>query len=522
MNITSIDWTILGTLFAGLLVLAIWINFQCKSVADYLVSGRKVRLWLGMGAGIAGEIGLVSIAAMCEQGFMRGFGFVQIGILAMCVTIPLFGIFGFGIERFRASRAMSVPQYLEMRYSRRLRILTGMTNSLAGVLQMCIFPIVGAAFLRVLIDAPENAMILGTLVRSDCIIMALLLGCAVLFTYLGGYITLVVTNFIQMIVIMVAIYWVWAYLLADLGLQNFWSTLEDQRGRAAFYAFAEGENSYGWTWFLWQLAMTILLQFSYGPYLQKYASLDKPKTVSRSYMLSTIFGTGRTYVILGIGVCALVAMGTDPPADLAVGEQHWKSIATPYYLARIVPPVLMGFLLAGLLFADISTTDQYLLSWSTSIVNDCICPFLKHPLGTMKHIWTVRATILVLCVLFFVVGIFYSPTLPIWEFTFLLANIIGGSGIAVLFGMYWPRASTLGAYGAVLTSLLLPLTDLTMRWVYQAQGWEYPLAPEITGFYTYVLATAVMVGLSLLSREETGYWDLGKKLREMNQEENEK
>ena len=207
MNVTTIDWIILAVLFFCLLILAIWINAQCKSVADYLVSGRKVRLWLGIGAGIAGEIGLVSIAAMCEQGYMRGFGFVLIGLLAMCVTVPLFGIFGFGIERFRATRAMSVPQYLEMRYSRKLRVLSGMINSLAGVLQMCIFPIVGAAFVRVLINAPENATLFGFTMRSDCIIMAVLLTCAVIFTFLGGYITLVVTNFLQMIVIMLAVCW---------------------------------------------------------------------------------------------------------------------------------------------------------------------------------------------------------------------------------------------------------------------------------------------------------------------------
>ena len=105
MNVAPVDWLILGALFVALLALAVWINSQCRSVADYLVSGRKVRLWLGMGAGIAGEIGLVSIVAMCEQGYMRGFGFVLIGLMSMCVMVPLFGVFGFGIERFRADQS---------------------------------------------------------------------------------------------------------------------------------------------------------------------------------------------------------------------------------------------------------------------------------------------------------------------------------------------------------------------------------------------------------------------------------
>lgn len=151
MNIAGIDWAILIGFFVLFLVMAIYVNSQIKSVADFLVSGRKVRVFLGMGAGIAGEIGLVSIVAMCEQGYKKGYAFVLIGIITSCVMLPLFGIFGFGIERFRASKAMTVAQYLEMRYSLGLRRLTGILNSIAGVMQMVVYPIVGANFVRVLI-----------------------------------------------------------------------------------------------------------------------------------------------------------------------------------------------------------------------------------------------------------------------------------------------------------------------------------------------------------------------------------
>lgn len=520
MNVTAVDWTIVLVLLAALLAMAIWINTRCRSVADYLVSGRKVRLWLGMGAGIAGEIGLVSIVAMLEQGYMRGFGFVLIGLITMAITLPLFGVFGFGIERFRATRAMSVPQYLEMRYSRGLRILTGITNSAAGVIQMCIFPIVGARFLCVLVQAPPEVSVAGFSIASTSIVMLVLLVCAVTFTFLGGYITLIVTNFFQMIVIMIAIYWLLGHLVADLGMQQLWTTLEQTRGEAAFNPFAEGANAYGVTWFAWLLTMTVLLQFSYGPYLQRYASMDKPKTVSRSYFLGGIFGSGRTFVIIGIGVCALAALGETPPAGVAATGQEWASMASPYYLAQVVPPVLMGLLLAALLFADISTTDQYMLSWSTSIVNDCIYPFLKGTLSPEAHIRLVRMTIVAMCVLFFTVGLFYTPQLPIWEFLWLCANIIGGTGIAVLFGMYWKRTTTLAAYTAVGICVVLPLSDLVARSVYASSDAEgpFPISPEMTGFYTYVIATVALITLSLMSTKPTGYWDLGSQLRAMNAE----
>ena len=66
---------------------------------------------------------------------------------------------------------MSVPQYIEMRYSTRLRIITGFTNCLAGLIQMSIFPIIGARFLAVLMKMPERIPITGISMNSELLIM---------------------------------------------------------------------------------------------------------------------------------------------------------------------------------------------------------------------------------------------------------------------------------------------------------------------------------------------------------------
>ena len=175
---------------------------------------------------LGGEIGLLAIASICEQGYAHGYSFVLINLLSIVITVPLFGIFGFGIERFRATKAMSVPQYLEMRYSKNLRILTGITCCLAGVIQMCIFPIVGATFIRSIINAPERTMIVGHLVPTDWLLMLILLACPIIFTMLGGYTTLIVTNFFQAIIIMTALTWLLVVFVGRMGLQNYWSGLE--------------------------------------------------------------------------------------------------------------------------------------------------------------------------------------------------------------------------------------------------------------------------------------------------------
>jgi SSS family solute:Na+ symporter len=235
-------------------------------------------------------------------------------------------------------------------------------------------------------------------------------------------------------------------------------------------------------------------------------------------MLGMIFGNGRTFVIMSLGVVALTVIGTQPPAGMEISDELWNKHATPYYLGQVLAPGLMGLLLASLLFADISTTDQYLLTWSTSIVNDCIVPFRNKPFSQKTHINAVRLTIVGLCVLFFIVGLTYSPTLPIWEYLWLCANIIGGTGIAVLFGMYWKRATTAGAYAAILTNLTLPVADLIARNVLRfiSPETDYPWTAQTTGLSSYLLGMFLLVVVSLVSREESKYWDLGRTVKDLN------
>jgi SSS family solute:Na+ symporter len=524
MTIRSIDWIILGVGFAFFLGWAIYLNFKTKTVADYLVSGRKVRMWLGMGAGIGGEIGLISIAAMCEQGYRNGFSFVLINLLSLIIVVPLFGMFGFGIERFRATKCMSVPQYIEMRYSKNLRIAVGMINCFAGVLQMCIFPIGGAIFVRQLLGAPMDMNVLGVTMRTDVFLMLILLICPLIFTTLGGYTTLMVTNFFQGILVMFTMTWLFLHATTHgqptftAGVQNLWSGLESNLGAAGVNPFADNPDAYGFQWFIFLNLMTILLQFSYGPYLQQYAAMDKPKTVSRSYLLSAIFGFGRGLIIFGLGVAAVAVIGKAQPAGMSLNPTEWVNFATPYYLSKIgIPVVLLGLVLLALLFADVAVTDKYILSWSTSIVNDCIYPFRKDKFTPSQQIWAVRITIVILCAIFFLFGLTYKPGMAIWSFMWLTANLIGGSGIAVLLGMYWKGAKTHGAYACIAICVLAPIADVITRQVIVHTGaTPLPWTPEQTGLYTYLLGAVAMVVVSLLSPEKSKYWDLGQTVREMN------
>ena len=214
----------------------------------------------------------------------------------------------------------------------------------------------------------------------------------------------------------------------------------------------------------------------------------------------------------------MAAIGKSQPVPGKFTEVEWINFATPYYLNHIgMPVVLTGLVLLALLFADVAVTDKYILSWATSIVNDCIQPFREQQFTPRQQIRAVRLTVAALCVVFFLFGLIYKPGMTIWSFTWLLANLIGGSGIVVVLGMYWPGAKTIGAYVCIAVCVIVPLCDVITRQVITHIGAHpLPWTPEQTGLYTYLAGAALMVLCSWFSREQSKYWDLGKAVREQN------
>jgi len=114
------DWVIM---FAPLLVVAIigiYTRRYVKSVADFMAGGRNAGRYL-MCTARSGMGGAVTFVAANEyfpkSGFVLGWWGQLWGLVGL-----LTAIYGFVSYRFRQTRAMTLAQFFEMRYSRRFRL----------------------------------------------------------------------------------------------------------------------------------------------------------------------------------------------------------------------------------------------------------------------------------------------------------------------------------------------------------------------------------------------------------------
>lgn len=507
---TSLDWIVAAGLMAFLIWSVNWSRKFLKDVSSFVVAGRKTRMWLALSNNNSGGLGLVTLAYMGQEGFRHGFSITWITLTRSLVIIVLFGIFGFGIQRFRASQAMTGGQFHEMRYGKGVRILIGFVMGFGGVVNMAAFPIVGATFISSYLGWPATFEFMTIALPTIPVMVAVMIGLAVFFAVVCGQVGVILTDYIQGLVIMAGLFAITWVIYKQVGISHTVKTLDTQIGPSAYNPFTLG--GYGLLWAIWLIVQEAIAPFSFGPVMNKFASADNPKAARRMMLLTHTFGQGKQLLMISLGVAALVVFGANSTPE-GMDPGHYSRIAVPMYLNSICPPVLMGLLLSAFLFAFISTNDSYLLSWSSIIVNDVICTVKNKPMSPREHIWLLRIIIICIGVFLYFWGVYFvdGVNTTILDYILLTGTMFTGAAIAMLAGLYWKRANAAGAYAATLVGMIFPMIDLTLR---RANVQYYKLNPQQAGMITIATAVLLLVILSVASKKPTKWIDYSKAVRE--------
>lgn len=191
-----IDWAILVVPVVFVMFMGFYSRRYIRGVSDFLACGRVCgRYVLNMGdvANALSIIGLVSfIEIKYKTGFALNFWNAIMGPLGMILTLT-----GIVTYRFRETRAMSLGQFLEMRYSRPFRIFASALRSLAEIIANMIMPSIAARFFIRMLNLPDHMHFLGLSIPTFEFLMILFLTLAITLICLGGTLALVITDTIQ-------------------------------------------------------------------------------------------------------------------------------------------------------------------------------------------------------------------------------------------------------------------------------------------------------------------------------------
>jgi len=188
-----IDWLIVAIPVALIMGLAFYTPKFIRGVSDFLSCGRLCGRYVLSLGDVANALSIIGLVAYIEQTYKTGFALSFWGGIMTPLTIVL-SMTGFCVYRFRETRAMSLGQFMEIRYrSRAMRFFSAALRSLAEMLANMIMPAVAARFFIQMLNLPTH--IYG--IPTYDILIVLFLVMAISIICMGGTLALVITDTLQ-------------------------------------------------------------------------------------------------------------------------------------------------------------------------------------------------------------------------------------------------------------------------------------------------------------------------------------
>jgi SSS family solute:Na+ symporter len=507
MRLTPIDWTIVVVYLACRLISGVWMRRYVRDVEDFAVAGRKMDLNLGVALLAATEVGIVTVMYAGQNGFEHGFAGAIPGVLG-CLAMLLVGWTGFVIVPLRKAGVITIPELFEKRFGKDVRWLAGMVVVLGGLLNMGIFLRMGGEFLTAVAGLDPHALfavpMLGWRLGVLEAVMTALLAIVLLYTALGGMLSVLVTDYLQFLVIGLGIAVTSVLVVWHFGWHGIVTKLDEAHRSEvkliatsdvapqdlARYAAARRQaeasgrpvaaapqpkgakdvkmkhpfdpgKSFGWSWVVWQGLVQITLMTTWQTTIARVLAARDAATARRLYVRTAFYFVGRFGLPCLWGAAAFLyfanlAAGLPPGAD--------SLNALPQFLGHLMPPVMIGILAAAMLAAEMSTDSGYLLAWATVICNDLINPCLRQGLSPRAKLLIVRILVPAIGLFLVFYGIWCKLPGAAYDYLAVTANIYLASMFTLLAaGLYWPGANRWGAMAAILLGAIGPLSFLVVR-----------------------------------------------------------
>ncbi len=451
-NFGTIDWVIVAVYLLLSVSIAFFVKRYAGNMTNFVSAGRAVGTWLGVATLTGTEMGLITVMYSAQKGFTAGFAAFHIGVIAGVVAL-LIGLTGFIVVRLREHKVLTIPEYYEKRYGRRTRILGGVMLAFGGLLNMGLFLKVGAMFIVGItgMDPGGNAL---------KVVMVVLLALVLVYTVIGGMISVVITDYIQFVILSVGILVAGWLAIESVGWDNLFDTVRIHKGEAGFNPVA-AESSFGFEYVGWMFFLGIVNCALWPTAVARALAMESTTALKRQYMWSSISFAIRMIIPNLLGVCAFVYVMTKAPdlqqlfsptdADVKAVDNLY---AMPIFLGRILEPGLIGLITAAMIAAFMSTHDGYLLCWSSVITQDIIAPLFKERLDNPTRIKITRILIVLIGLYILYWGLFYTGEEDIWDYMAVTGAIYFTGAFSLLFGgLYWHRASSTGAVLALLVGV---------------------------------------------------------------------
>ena len=478
MNLTWIDWGIVAAVLAFIIGVVIVSKPLMRSVSDFLAAGRTGgRYLISLSQGTA-SLGAITIVGMLEMNYIAGFN-MRWWEMAMAVVVVGISVSGWVLYRFRQTRALTMAQFFEIRYSRNFRIFAGTLAFLSGIINFGIFPAVSARFFIYFCGLPKTIDVLGLNVPTFALVMIVILWIPLYFVFSGGQIAVMITDFLQGIFVNVVFIVIVIVLMLKVDWAQIFQALSQAPADASLVnPFKTGSTKdYNFWYFFIGMIGVIYGKLSWQGTQAYNASAKSAHEAKMGDVLANWRGIPQWGLFLvfvpivaytfwhGPGFAAAAA-SLRPVLDGLGSEALRSQLTVPLALTKLLPVGLMGAFAAVMLAAAIGCNETYLHSWGSILIQDVVMPLRKRPFAPEQHLRLLKLSILAVAAFSFFFSLLFQQSEYIFLFFAITGAIFaGGSGAVIIGGLYWKRGTTAAAWASLVVGSVVAVGGIVLHQV---------------------------------------------------------
>ena len=190
------DWVIVAVPVVFVYFMGIYSRRYLRDVSTFLSAGRVCGRYVICVGDVAAGLSVTGLMSYVEIHYRTGFATAFWSALLMPLTV-IMGLYGFVTYRFRETKAQSIGQFLEMRYSRNFRIFAAALRSISEMLANMIMPALAARFFIYFLGWPKTFELFGMQISTFHALTLLVLIMAISIICMGGSMAIIITDTIQ-------------------------------------------------------------------------------------------------------------------------------------------------------------------------------------------------------------------------------------------------------------------------------------------------------------------------------------
>ncbi len=487
----------IGVYLIGMLIIGFMASKSTNDVGDFYLGGRKLGPFVTAMSAEASDMS--SYLLMGVPGLAYFSGIADAGWTVFGLAVGTYLNWLFTAKRLRnyseKVKAITIPEYFKNRFRDKSNI-----TLLVGAIAIIVFFVpytasgfsaCGKLFMNLFDVKYEVAMVISAIV-------------IIAYTTTGGFLAASRTDFVQSIVMTIALFIVLGYGIYHAG--GFGAVVENANNLAGFLDLSAthnnvtgGADAYGIfnkiTMFCWGLGY-----FGMPHILLRFMAAKDAKQLKLSRRVASVWVVISLAVAIFLGIVGR-AMTETGALDSLIEDPTSSSKAETLIvvLARHIAEngfgyaLIGGLIIAGILASTMSTADSQLIAASSAVSENIFRDTFKIKMSEKASMLTARLTLIVVAVLAVILA--WDPDNSVFSIvSFAWAGFGAVFGPVMLFSLFWKRTNTEGAIAGMVTG-----GAMVFIWKYLVRpmggAWDlYELAPA------FLVSSIFIVVISLITK----------------------